>query len=173
MVDVIHSGTYIANHFKIKHNTLYNSGTLHSTLMDSLRNRLDLNVHINYNADSNNGIHCHVITKFDVMKSIRKLKQDNVNADGMLLSENVINRSDLLFVNVSLLFTVMLSHSFDPPDFVIIAGSIPIPRGARVALNDSENYRTIAISSLLGKIIDHIIINHRVHFKYIKLSVWL
>ena len=50
-----------------------------------------------------------MITKFDVMKP------DKVNKDGMLLSENCINGSDLLFVCVSLLVTVMLSHSLAPP----------------------------------------------------------
>ena len=49
--------------------------------MDSLRNRIDLNVHTNCNADSNNDIHCHVITKFDAMKSLKKLKPAKVNED--------------------------------------------------------------------------------------------
>ena len=56
----------------------------------------------------------------------------------------------------------MLSPSYYPPDFVI-SGIIPIHKGARVALTDSENYRSIAISSLLSKILDHIIIDHQVH----------
>ena len=56
----------------------------------------------------------------------------------------------------------MLSHSFSPPDFVI-SGIIPIPKGPRVALTESENYRSIAISSLLSKILDHIIIDNQVH----------
>ena len=81
-----------------------------------------------------------------------------------MLSENFINGSDLLFVYVSLLFTVMLSHSFSPPDFVIIlSGIIPIPKGDRVALTDSEKYRSIAISGLSSKILDLIIIDHQVH----------
>ena len=60
--------------------------------MDSLRNRIELSVHTNCNDDSNNDIHCHVITKFDVLK----LKPDKVNEDGLLLSEKFINGSDLL-----------------------------------------------------------------------------
>ena len=92
MVDDIQSGTAIANYFKNKYNTLYNSVTSHSTLMDSLRNRIDLNVHTDGNADSNNDIHYHVITKFDVLKAVKKLKPDKVNQDGLLLlSENCIN----------------------------------------------------------------------------------
>ena len=143
-------------------NTLCNSVTSHSTLIDSLRNRIDLSVHTNCNADSNNDRHCHVSTKFDVLKAVKKLNPDKVNEDGLLLSENFINGSDLLFVYVSLLFTVMLSHSFAPPDFVI-SGIIPIPKGPRVALTESDIYRSIAISCQLSKILDHIIIDKQVH----------
>ena len=92
----------------------------------------------------------------------KKLKPDKVNEDSLLLSENCINGSDLLFVYVSLLFTVMLSHSFAPPYFVI-SSIIPIPKGPREALTESENYRSIAISSLLSKILDHIIFDNQVH----------
>ena len=159
VVDGIHSGTDIANHFKNKYITIYNSVTSHSTLINSLGNRIELNVHTNCNADSNNCIHCHVITKFDVLKAVKKLKPDK---DGLLSFENFINGSDLLFVYASLLFTVMLSHSFAAPDFVI-SGIIPIPTGARIALTESENYRSITISSLLSQIFDHIIIDNQVH----------
>ena len=98
-----------------------------------------------------------MITKFDLMKSVKKLKPGKINENGMLLPENVFNGSDLLFVYVSLLFTVMLFHSLAPPDFVI-SGIIPSPKGARAALTDSENYRSIAISSLLSKILDQLLI---------------
>ena len=47
VVDGIHSGTDFANHFKNKYNTLYNRITSHRTLMDSLRNRIELSVHTN------------------------------------------------------------------------------------------------------------------------------
>ena len=48
----------------------------------------------------------------------------------------------------------MLFNSCALPDF-IISSIIPIPKGARVALNDSEKYRSIAIGSLLSEILDH------------------
>ena len=154
MVDGIHSDTDITNYFKNEYHTLYNSVTSHSTLMDSLRNRIELSVHTNCNADCNNNIQCHVITKVDVLKAVKKLKPDKGNEDVLLLSENCINDADLLFVYVTLLFTVMLSHSFAPTDFVI-SGIIPITKRDRVSLTDSEYYISIAISSLLSKILNH------------------
>ena len=71
--------------------------------MDSLGNRIDLNVHTNCNVDSNNDIHCHV--KFYVLNAVKKLKPDKVNEDGLLLSEIFINGSDLLFVYMCSILT--------------------------------------------------------------------
>ena len=51
----------------------------------------------------------------------------------------------------------MIYHGFCPTSF-ICANIIPIPKGSKVNLSDSDKYRSIAIRSLLGKILDHIII---------------
>ena len=51
----------------------------------------------------------------------------------------------------------MVHHGFCPPTF-ICANIIPIPKGSKANLSDSDKYRSIAISSLLGKILNHIII---------------
>ena len=51
----------------------------------------------------------------------------------------------------------MVFHGFCPPSF-ICANIIPIPKGSKVNLSDSDKYRSIAIISLLRKILDHIII---------------
>ena len=48
----------------------------------------------------------------------------------------------------------MIYHGFCPASF-ICANIIPIPK---VNLSDSDKYRSIAISSIHGKILDHIII---------------
>ena len=46
------------------------------------------------------------------------------------------------------------------PSF-ICANIFPIPKGSKANLSDSDKYRSIAISSLLGKFLDHIIIEKR------------
>ena len=51
----------------------------------------------------------------------------------------------------------MVYHGYCPPSF-ICANIIPIPKGSKANLSDSDKYRSIAISSLLGKILNHIII---------------
>ena len=51
----------------------------------------------------------------------------------------------------------MVHHGFCPPTF-ICANIMSIPKGSNANLSDSDKYRSIAISSLLGKIMDDIII---------------
>ena len=54
----------------------------------------------------------------------------------------------------------MVYHGYCPPSF-ICANIIPIPKGSKANLSDSDKYRSIAISSLLKKILDHIIIEYQ------------
>ena len=51
----------------------------------------------------------------------------------------------------------MIYHRFCPASF-ICANIIPIPKGSKVNLSDSDKYRSIAINSLLRIILDHITI---------------
>ena len=74
----------------------------------------------------------------------------------MIYSNNFIHGTELLFQYLGLLYTSMMYHGI-PPSF-ICANIIPIPKGSKANLSDSDKYRSIAISSLLGKILDHIII---------------
>ena len=52
----------------------------------------------------------------------------------------------------------MLTHGISPDDFKISI-LIPIPKGARVDKSNASNYRAVALSSILGKMLDMIIIN--------------
>ena len=55
----------------------------------------------------------------------------------------------------------MVSHGFAPTTF-LQSSMIPIPKGSRTNLSDSNMYRSIAISSsLLSKILDIIIIDRQ------------
>ena len=54
----------------------------------------------------------------------------------------------------------MICYSYAPPSF-IKSGIIPIPKGTEATLTDSDNYRSIAISSILSKVLDYIIIDNQ------------
>ena len=50
----------------------------------------------------------------------------------------------------------MISHGYEPDTF-LQANMIPIPKGATANVTDSNMYRSIAISSIVSKILDNVI----------------
>ena len=102
----------------------------------------------------------HIISKDDVKKAITKLTSDKIDECGIILSNNCIYGTDMLHIYISLLFSAMLCHGYAPPSF-LQSSMIPIPKGARANLSDSDEYRSIAISNLLSTILDNIIINRQ------------
>ena len=76
---------------------------------------------------------------------------------GIVYSNNFTHGTELLFLYLGILYTSMTYHGFCPASF-ICANIIRLPKGSKVNLSDSAKYRSIAISSILGKILDHIII---------------
>ena len=72
-------------------------------------------------------------------------------------SDHIIHGSYLLRSHITSLFNVMISHGFAPMDFRL-STLIPIPKNKRMSRNDSDNYRAIALSSILGKMLDHLLL---------------
>ena len=72
-------------------------------------------------------------------------------------TDHIINGTAKLNTMMSLLFTSMIHHSFTPMD-MLLGTIIPIPKDTRKSANDSNNYRSIALSSAFGKVLDWIII---------------
>ena len=79
-----------------------------------------------------------------------------------LFSDHFINGKKYLHVFLSLLFTLFLVHGFSP-DSMILGTMIPIPKHKKKSLCNSSNYRAIALSSILSKILDWIIILKEQH----------
>ena len=104
--------------------------------------------------------HCHEINNFDNSTAIAKLKSDKINDNGLVYSNNFIYGTNLLHKCLGILFTSMIYHGFAPQSF-ICAQIIPIPKGSKATLTCSDKYRSIAISNVIGKIVDHIIIDRQ------------
>ena len=58
---------------------------------------------------------------------------------------------------LSILFTMMLRHGL-APDGMLVGTMVPIPKGRWSNLNVSANYRAITLSSIVGKILDMVIL---------------
>ena len=57
----------------------------------------------------------------------------------------------------------MINHGYAPPEF-LHSSMIPLAKGARADLSNSDMYRSIAISSLLSKIFDNVVIERHQDF---------
>ena len=103
---------------------------------------------------SNVCYHTHVISSEDVEHAVKKLKPDKNDGNIGMFTNHLKNGTSLLFKILADLFTIMFIHNVIPHDF-ILSTLLPIPKNIR-ALCQSDNYRPIALSSVLGKVLDHI-----------------
>ena len=72
------------------------------------------------------------------------------------MSDCYVRGTDLLYHYITLLFNCMLVQGVVPEDFRVSI-LVPIPKGPRVDARNSDNYRAVALSSVLGKILENII----------------
>ena len=77
-----------------------------------------------------------------------------------IVSDNLKNGTDLLFTLISLLFSAMLIHGIAPSG-LLLSTLVPIPKNKRGNRCNSDNYRQIAISSILGKLFDIIVLEEQ------------
>ena len=71
------------------------------------------------------------------------------------MSDCYVRGTDLLYHYIALLFNCMLVYGVE--DFRVLI-LLPIPKAPRVDARNSDNYRAVALSSVLGKIFDNIIV---------------
>ena len=131
--------------------------------VDAIAENIDIDIQKYCSSKVNrdeNYVHCHVISRDDVRNAVNKLKSSKIDEDGRFYSESIIHGTGLLFEYIGKLLSAMICHSYDSTSF-IKCSIIPIPKGTRANLTDSEKYRSIAISSLLSKLLDYVIIKQQ------------
>ena len=67
-------------------------------------------------------------------------------------SDHIKYASGKVFIFISLLFNSMFMHGYAPHNMVI-STIVPIPKNRKKSINDSDDYRGIALS-VLGKVLD-------------------
>jgi exonuclease III len=158
IIDGISVNSNIADHFGCKYNDLYNSVGYD---IDSMKRLTDI-VHedISSNCSSSSCTddgHLHHVTLNMVDEAIKHIKSGKVDGSDGLVSDHIINSTSSFKYHVSMLFTGMLCHGFTPRSF-LLSTMLPIPKNKQGNLSDSNNYRAIALSSLLCKVFDWLII---------------
>ena len=104
--------------------------------------------------------HTHSVTPDMVQSAINKIKPGKSDCTDGMLSDNLTNGTLKLNMFISVLFSAMLIHGVAPGG-LLLSTLVPIPKNKRGNKTDSNNYRAIAISNLLGKLIDLIVLSEQ------------
>lgn len=154
-LDGVEGAANICGVFKDKYKDLYNSVSFDEEEMHTLTTRVsELSLS---SCSAGNCYDDHVITVADVTKAMSKLKSGKSDALEGLFSDHFRAAPIELHVHIALLLTTMLIHGISPLD-MLLSVLVPIPKNLKKSLQDSNNYRSIAISSLIGKILDNVIL---------------
>ena len=149
-VDNSRGETNICNVFKDKFKTLYNCVSYEAADMQVLKHELNTCI---VNSDAND----YNVTSELISKAIKKLKIGKNDSWLPHTSDSIIHGTNVLHEYLAVLFNIMIRHGHSPYG-MLVGTMVPLPKGRWKSKRDSENYRAITLSSLLGKLLDIIII---------------
>ena len=72
-------------------------------------------------------------------------------------SDHILRAGPELYPHIACMFSCILTHGTAPRDMVI-STVIPIPKGRNSNITNADNYRGIALSAILEKLLDLIIL---------------
>ena len=110
----------IADLFKDKYATLYNSVSSSSNSMKALHERIRVKITSQCDTCVNPSLHTHSVSITDVIKAVNHLKSDKYNDDGILMSNNFLHGTHLLYTCIAQLFSAMLCYGFAPRHFYVL-----------------------------------------------------
>ena len=85
------------------------------------------------------------------------LNRGKRDGDGVFSTDHIIHGGASLYNALSILFSPMLHYGYTPSQ-MLASVVIPIPKSKRKSLNDSSNYRGIALNSPLSKLLELIVL---------------
>ena len=140
----------IANHFKDIYDDLYNS-------VDDLNNMFELKNEIEDQINISQLTEVSKVTPDIVKKAANKLKDNKSDPTYSFSSDCLKHGPDKLFQLLSIAIQSFLVHGHITI-FLLLATLIPLIKDKLASINTSSNYRSIAISSLVLKMFDWIIL---------------
>ncbi len=141
----------ITDLFSNKYQNVYNSVPYNVEKMKSLTDEISHNIH-------NHTCAAHSIVIEDVLQCVSQLKQGKHDGNKGHFTNHLIHGTNRLYCYITMLFNCIISHGYVPTD-MLLSTLIPIPKNKRKSPNCSDNYRAIALSSVMGKLLDHILLN--------------
>ena len=153
-VDGITGKTNIGKVFANKYEQLYNSVSFDDSHMKLLLDDISKNIHETCNCGK--CYHSHGVSVVEIKKALSYINHGKSDGTAGLYTDHLINAPIRFHVFLSLLFKSMLTHG-SPAEGFMLSTIIPIPKNKRKSMNDSNNYRGIALSSILGKLFDWVL----------------
>ena len=146
--------------FSNKYNELYNSVRYEQQSLNDLfvDNKYDIQAYCIDDVNNDMYNHTHCIDVNQGMSTAHKLKPGNSDCIDHMYSDNLKNCTYTLYHMISILFTSMLMHGVSH-GYLVLYTLVPIPKSKRGNKCNSNNYRQIAISSILGNIFDSIVLD--------------
>ncbi len=153
-------GDDIAEVFSNKYEDLYNSAGSCERAMNKMNNRIS---HlINIRCCKNNCTSNHAVSTQEVISGVKLLKANKKEGCSGHSSNHLIHGTTFLYEILSNLLSSMLHHGYASPDFRLSV-IIPIVKNKQKSASISSNYRGIALSSIIAKLMDIVIIEKERH----------
>ena len=140
----------ILNIFENKYKHLYNSVPYCANEMEIIKDEVNTLI-----AKNDDNMPC--ILANDVANAIKHLKKGKTGLCNMVSSDCFVNGTHKLNTMLAILFNVILKHGSIINEMVLGIMS-PIPKGKRCNDTNSDNYRAITTGSVIGKILDWVIL---------------
>ena len=139
----------IAEEFARKFNVIFNSVGYSVSSLTDIKNH----VHSDINNMSLDAAENSLVDVSDLYTIIKNLKKGKTDGNLGLYSDHIICGTDKLMSYIALLFNSMLIHGSSPEN-MCVGTMVPIPKGKRLNLSNSDNFRGICLQSLLCKLLD-------------------
>ncbi|MEJ2295059.1 MAG: reverse transcriptase domain-containing protein [Candidatus Lokiarchaeota archaeon] len=99
-----------------------------------------------------------IISVDDLRIAIQKLKRGKSVGNDGIAAEALLYGGDLLFVQLTIMFNMCISHRY-LPNTLMATTIIPVIKNRTGDMSDLNNYRAIAISNGMAKLLECIILN--------------
>ena len=160
MIDGVLSDAGISELFANKYRELYNSVSYTDGEMCKLFNDIKLAYYDDGPARRCDD-HCickHPISAKEVKAALSKIKSGKSDGKVGFTTDYLKFGTHKLHEYIAWLLSAMLRHGY-VPNTMLLSYIIPIPKNRRKSQNDSTNYRGIALSNVIGKVLDWVIIH--------------
>ena len=140
----------IESHFASVYGKLYNS-------VEDTKDMEDVKLYLKDNINEGSLADVNVITPQLVAQAISQLKNDKMDQIFDFNSNCLKNAPPLLCEHLATLFKVLLIHGHISPA-VLVSTIVPLVKDKLGDVNSSNNYRSIALSSLILKVFDWVVV---------------